>query len=92
MVPDHLASFNVDVLAKEPPSAQKARDYVHQVIVPKANQGKALLIVAHQVRNWGFSEGNATKKVIIYSRGENLGAKVGSGSRGGKAITERLSC
>lgn len=91
MMPYHSARFNADVLAKELPSARVAREYVHQVVVPKANQGKALLIVARQVRNWGFSAEDATGNIIIYSGGENRGAKVSSGSRGGKAIINWLS-
>lgn len=90
MIPYHSAAFNADVLARELPSAQQARSYVHEVIVPKAKSGKALLIVARQVRNWGFSAADETNNIIVYTGGENLGAKVSSGSRGGKAIMDWL--
>ncbi len=91
MMPYHSEAFNANKLTQELPSAQIAKDYVQSVILPKAKAGKALLIVARQVRNWGFLPEDASENIIIYSRGESRGANVSSGSRGGKAIINWLS-
>lgn len=87
MYPYHSQSF------KEPKtplaSKQLACDYVHDVLVPRALAGEALLVATRQVKEWRLSD-KQHANIITYSGGQTRGAHVTMNTAGGDAIFQRL--
>lgn len=68
-------------------SARLMKSYVHEVLVPKARNGSATLIVTRHSREWNLP---AHKNIVIYSAAESRAAHLTLKSKGGRKITEFL--
>ena len=76
---------------KELPSSTVARNYVHEAVLPRARKGDLTLVVTRQANAWGItSEYDNGSDIIVYAGGETRAAHLSPGSRGGKAILNRL--
>ena len=71
-------------------STQKAKDWVHDELVPRAKRDEILLIVVRQVQQWGFEINRNISNLITYYGGEPQGAYLTPPTRGGQAIREWL--
>lgn len=90
LIPYHSARFsNRGHLIERLRSAELARDFVRQVVVPRVKQGKAIAIVARQARAWDLP---SVSGVVKYTGAEARGAHLTPASRGGKAILRQLGC
>jgi hypothetical protein len=68
-------------------SAQLARDFVHDELLPHAKSGKCLVVVTRAVKNWRLP---AYKNVVAYTPAEARSAHLSPKSRGGSAILKFL--
>ena len=89
LVPYHSTSFklparHVDQLH----SANLARQYVHETLIPRAHKGECLIVVARAARHWHVEPG---KNVIVYEGSAARSAHLTPQSEGGKAILEFLT-
>lgn len=74
------------------PSANTARDFVHNTLLPRAHDGEVTLIVTRSVSLWGLDKArDESGSIIIYGAGHSRGASLTAASAGGEAILERLS-
>jgi hypothetical protein len=89
LVPYHSATFGLpgSVLTKLA-SAELARQYVHDVLVPKAMNGKCLIVVTRAVKHWRLPK---HKCIVAYSASEARGAHLSKASRGGASILEFMA-
>jgi hypothetical protein len=69
-------------------SVEMARSFAHEVLLPRAQRGKCLLIVVRAAEGWGIRSG---QNVVVYRGPETRGARLTPESRGGKAILRLLS-
>ncbi len=89
LVPYHSECFGLkDGLVRQLRSAALARDFVKQVLVPKAAAGGCEIVVTRRVNDWGLRVDAADLPgVINYSDpGHARGASLSPASRGGEAI------
>ncbi|MGA9116115.1 MAG: hypothetical protein WB626_05015 [Bacteroidota bacterium] len=71
------------------PSAQLAKRFVHETLLPKAEKGAVVVVCTRRVADWGLSE--TCRQVVCYTRpGEARSGNIGKNTRGGKAIIEIL--
>lgn len=88
LCPYHSATFKASGRwVRELPSARLARDFVRTVVMPRAENGDAIVIVTRSVKRWGLPEHAA---VLTYSGGQARGASLSPASTGGMAIIDRL--
>jgi hypothetical protein len=89
LVPYHSASFRLPrSLLGKLHSVRLARSFVHKVLLPRAKNGRVLLVCTRAAKRWGLGRGSGA---LLYNRpGEARGASLSPHSRGGKAILERL--
>lgn len=80
-------STNAITAARGLRSAQLAIEFVHNVVLPRVQQGKAIVIVTRKVRIWDLPE---HPRVIKYGRNEARAAHLSLKSPGGRAILEFL--
>lgn len=91
LYPYHSESFGLPHKIKSKlKSAKLARSYAHEVLLPRAQQGRLLIVVARQAEAWELSKKSAEPNVIEYSRAEARGAHLTPKSRGGGAILQQL--
>lgn len=83
LMPYHSKSFYAGALLNNLPSVQAMLTFVHEILLPKAKDSKALIIVTRSVKNWRLPE---HKNIISYKGGETRSAHLTLTSRGGKAI------
>jgi hypothetical protein len=84
MVPYHSRTFGAGKIIKDLPSAQAAKSYVHETLLPKALQGEIKLIVTRKISYWGLPKHR--RHVIQYEGGLTRGAPMGPETPGGKAV------
>ncbi len=70
-------------------SVALARSFVHDKVVPRVKQGKAIVIVTRQAKVWKLQEDD--NNIICYRAQEARAAHLGPKSRGGKAILRHLT-
>lgn len=88
LVPYHSKRFNkAGGLAKTLPSAQLARRYVHDAVLPRVKAGEAIVVVTRMTRVWELPKLDG---VIQYDRTEARGAHLGPATPGGRAIVKHL--
>lgn len=88
LLPYHSASFGLpDGLLDRLASVRLIQQFVHDVLVPRARVGKALLIVTRSAKQWRLSE---SENIVVYQRSETRGAYLGPNTRGGAAICRHL--
>lgn len=87
-VPYHSKSFKVSskVIANLR-SPQLMLKFVHDYVVPKAKQDRAIIIVARQVKKWDLPK---HKNIIKYTPAQARSAHLNLNSPGGKAIAKKL--
>lgn len=89
LVPYHSSSFGLsDRIVSKMASARLARKFVHDVLVPKARDGTALIVVTRQAKGWGLGPDCGA---IIYQNSETRAAHLGDTSRGGRRILDFLT-
>ena len=84
LIPYHSAKFNDHRLIDRLPSTQQAIKYVRDVLLPDAESGKKLIIVARQNKGWKIEK--SSSQIIIYKDSEVRNASLSPQSRGGQAI------
>lgn len=85
LLPYHSQSFRQNSLLDKLSSVQTMRKYVQNFVVPKAENGQAIVVVTRSVKNWKLQE---HEKIICYGGSEPRGASLSLKSRGGKAILD----
>ena len=73
------------------PSADLAVKFVEETVVPRARDGKAIVIVTRCVKEWNRRQGLPQDlidagRIVLYKGGEPRGAQLGPTTRGGQAI------
>jgi len=88
LVPYHSGRFGLPHrVVRQLRSAQLARDFVHETVLPKAARGDATVIITRKAKEWGVEP---TDRVIVYRGSEARGAHMGPDTRGGRAILAQL--
>jgi hypothetical protein len=88
LCPYHSARFKPPSRwIRELPSARLAREFVRTAVMPRAENGDAIVIITRSVKRWGLPEHAA---VVTYSGGQARGASLSPTSTGGMAIIDRL--
>lgn len=90
LIPYHSSGFSSHALIQKLPSAQMARAFVRDVLIPDARRGDRIVIVTRRAKDWGFPKGR--RGVVIYKGGHTRGASLSPNSSGGRAILRRLGC
>ena len=90
IVPYHTAQGFPEGLRNNLSSTYKAKAWVQDELVPRAQRNEILLIVVRQVRQWGFEVNTNSSNLVTYYGGEPQGAYLTPRTRGGKAIREWL--
>ena len=88
LLPYHSKSFGSGSLLKVLPSVKVMQSFVHDVLIPKAKDGKVIIIATRGVKNWQLPK---HKSIITYEGGETRSAHLSPSSRGGMAIANHLS-
>src|SRR5688572_1798330 len=87
LVPYRSKSFGARLLLNKLPSAQAMLSYVNEIVLPKVEADKAIIIATRSVKNWMLP---VHKNIVIYEGGETRSAHLTPASRGGKAIALQL--
>jgi hypothetical protein len=88
LMPYHSLRFGLsDGILRSLESVRLMRSYVHEVLVPQAQRGEALIVVTRKSRHWGLPN---DEHILVYDRQEAVGAHLTVGSRGGNRILEYL--
>jgi hypothetical protein len=88
LLPYHSKSFSSGSLLKILPSVKVMLNFVHEVLLPKAKDGKVIIVVTRSVKNWQLPK---HENIIFYEGGETRSAHLTRTSRGGRAIADHLS-
>jgi hypothetical protein len=72
------------------PSVRIAKQYVHDVLVPRARRREITLIVTRQVKAWGLGDLESAPDIVTYNGGQARGASLSTHSPGGTAMLRRL--
>ena len=93
LLPYHSKSFGAGALLKSLPSVEVMRKFVREILIPRAKDGTAIIIVTRGVNSWKLPKfvDNDYDHVIIYKGSEARAASLSKGSRGGKAICNQLN-
>ena len=90
LLPYHSAKFrDADKWLEKLTSVNLAREFVKDVVIPRARDGKAVVIVTRQVKAWKLPE-DLPPNVIRYNPAEAQAAHLSPNSRGGRAILDHL--
>ncbi|SFQ48857.1 hypothetical protein [Hymenobacter arizonensis] len=87
MFPYHSRSFSP--LKIELESKKLVCQYVKEVLVPRTQQGDALLVATRQAAAWPLPQ-RSNRNIITYNAGQARGAHLTMNTPGGQAILERL--
>lgn len=87
LIPYHSKSFGTGSLLNKLPSVKVMRNYVQDVLIPKAKDDKVIIIATRQVKMWQLPE---HKNIVAYEGGETRSAHLTLTSKGGKAIAKHL--
>jgi hypothetical protein len=87
LFPYSSKSFGESSLLDKLQSSLVMLKYVHDVVIPKAEEGKAVIIATRSIKYWNLPK---HKNIIIYEGGETHAAHLSLKSRGGKAIAKHL--
>jgi hypothetical protein len=87
LIPYHSASFGAGALLNKLESTRLMKEYVHNVLVPQAERGEILLIIARRVKDWGLEK---HESCIRYIGSKARGASLTPQSDGGKAIIQMM--
>ena len=89
LFPYHSASFrDGDRWLRNLTSVTLARNFVHDVVLPRVRSGKAILIVTRKLAAWRLPR---CRGVVRYRASEARAAHLTPESRGGKAILRHLA-
>ena len=87
LMPYHSKSFGTGSLLNKLPSVELMRNYVRDVVIPKATADKAIIIATRQVKMWQLP---IHKNIVMYEGGETRSAHLTISSRGGQAIAKNI--
>jgi hypothetical protein len=88
LFPYHSTSFrDADKWVRRLKSAELARRFVAEHVLPKVDNGDATVVVMRQVQAWDVPEHH---NIVRYTKKEARGAHLSPDSRGGRAILSRL--
>ena len=86
--PYHSSEFKIGSFWKNLPSVTLVHNYVHDIVLPRVKQKKAIMVATRQVEYWGLPD---IQGVINYKNGKERAASLHyEMSDGGKAILERM--
>ncbi|HEY2826306.1 MAG TPA: hypothetical protein VGJ04_01800 [Pirellulales bacterium] len=89
LVPYHSRHFNIGSrYIKRMKSAELARSFVDEVVIPRAIAGECVIVVTRKVKQWDIPAGS---NVIIYNNAEAQAAYITPHSRGGARILQFLT-
>ncbi|HJW87089.1 MAG: hypothetical protein HW390_894 [Candidatus Brocadiaceae bacterium] len=88
LLPYHSKSFGSGSSLKVLPSVKAMQNFVYEVLIPKAKDGKVTIIATRGVKNWQLPK---HENIIIYEGNETRSAHLSLTSRGGMAIANHLS-
>lgn len=89
LLPYHSASFHdADRWLSRLASVQMARDFVHDVVLPRVKRREAIIIVTRKVKAWKLTE---QRGVTLYHGGQARSAHLTPHSPGGAAILKHLA-
>jgi len=84
LVPYHSPKFELPGrVVRNLRSAELARGYVRNVLLPRAKAGDCLVVVTRQAKAWGLVPG---RNVVVYGPSEARAAHLSTRSPGGRAI------
>ena len=86
LVPYHSSSFGNHKLIADLPSARLAREFVSKHLLGSSGEPGKTVIVTRQVKGWSLHGSKDVANLVVYEGGHTLGASLGPGSLGGKAI------
>lgn len=88
LVPYHSASFsNTGGLTNKLRSAQLARAFVSEYVLPRVKNGQAIVVVARKTKVWNVP---GMSGVTNYDKNEAISARLNMKSRGGLAIHDHM--
>lgn len=88
LVPYHSASFGLPRrLVEQLESVRLARTFLNDVLLPRARNGKALVVCTRAAKRWRLDNEDS---VLVYGPAQARGASIGPNTQGGKRILERL--
>ncbi len=88
LIPYHSENFSGNVI-KGLRSVEYMIEYAHSVLMPKADQGEAIIIVARGGKYWGMRQ---SKNILVYTRFESRAAHITPKTKKvGRLIAERLN-
>ena len=91
LVPYHSKSFGANSLIRKLASSQAIKEYVHDVLVPRAKAEEILIVATRSVRAWDLQKYEKKyKNIVLYNSSESRASHLSFGSRGGKAICRHL--
>lgn len=89
LYPYHSRSFNLPASIKNSLlSAELAKAYVNDVLVPKARCGTATIIVTRKSNEWGLPR---HRNIVVYNSSESRAAHLTLNTSGGRKIAEFLN-
>jgi hypothetical protein len=88
LLPYHSPQFGLpDRTLDSLRSVRLMRNYVHEVLVPRARRGEVLIVVTRKSRCWQLRE---DEHILVYDKQEARGAHLTPRSRGGARILDYL--
>lgn len=87
LVPYHSKKFRSKRVIQDLRSRSDVISYVQEVLKPKAQNGKALVVVARGAKFWGLA---TDENIIICSNAQARAVHLGLNTQAGKAIARRL--
>ena len=86
LVPYASQKFGLtDSMLRELSSARVMKDYVKDILVPKAEKKEILIIITRKIKYWDLKE---STNVILYKSSENQSASLGKNSRAFRPMME----
>jgi hypothetical protein len=87
LMPYHSKSFGAGQLLKQLPSVKAMREYVTDVLSPKAKNNEVTIVATRGVQYWDLSQ---HENIVVFRGHEPRAAHLNLKSRGGKAIANQL--
>ncbi len=77
-------------ISRRLPSSQRAVQFVHDWLLPRAEADSVGLIVARAAEQWGFGPQDERESVIVYQGSECRGALQTANTRGGRLLRRAI--
>jgi len=87
LLPYHSKSFGAGSLLHSLPSTQAMLAFVHEILLPKVEDDRAIIIATRGGKNWQLPK---HKNIIVYEGSETRSAYLTLNTRGGNTIASHL--